>query len=265
MKNIYCLLLAILFFSSRSDSQNESESSQTWQKYVHIEISGLLPNTTLKENIPIRQNVSSNSYYNHNVAKIVAQTNGLTYAAKLELYNNQLNFGFSLGVKYWLYFTTIKGRMSENAEYFYFRYASNQQESKYARLKNITENQHYLTVPVDVRYYFLNRKRLGLFVRMSADVGFNVHHKLDVTFFNPEMNLNKTEVLSIIQQTLDKVYYSASASLGFRYYYIEKISLNVEFNILSKYLGGNYFILTDAERYSAIKASVQIPFHLILK
>lgn len=265
MKSIFCLLFAFLNFFFSSYSQNEGESSHPWQQYVHVEMNAILPNANLKENIPIRQNVSSYTYYNHNDARIVAQTNGLSYAAKLELYNNQLNLGILAGIKYWLYFTTIKGRMSENAEYFYFRYASDLQESKFARLKNITETQQYLTVPVDVRYYFFNRKRLGIFVRMAADVGFNVRHKLDVTFFNPEMSPHKAEVLNIVQQTFDKVYYSGSTSLGFRYYYIDKVSLNVELNVLSTYLGGNYFILTNAERYSAIKVSVQIPLSLILK
>lgn len=264
MKSIF-FLLVFLIVSMRLFSQNENESSQVWQKFVHIEMNGLLPNATMKENIPIRQNVSSYTYYHQNDAKIVAQTNGLTYAAKLELYNDQLNLGVSAGIKYWSYHTTIKGRMSENAEYFYFRYVSDQQESKFARLRNITEKQQYFTVPLDVRYYFLNRKRLGLFARLGGDVGFNVYHKLDVTFFNPEMNPNKPEVLSIIDQTFDKVYYSAFASLGFRYYYLDKVSLNVEINVLSTYFGANYFILTDAERYSALKASIQIPLNLILK
>ncbi len=265
MKTIFYFLFALSIISLRLYSQNEGESSQVWQKFVHIEMNGMLPNATMKENIPIRQNVSSYTYYNHNDAKIVAQTNGLAYAAKLELYNDQLNLGLSAGIKYCSYYTTIKGRMSENAEYFYFRYVSDQQESKFARLKNITEKQQYLTVPVDFRYYYLNRKRLGLFARLSGDVGFNVYHKLDVTFFNPEMNPNKPEVLSIIDQTFDKVYYSGFASLGFRYYYLNKVSLNVEINVLSTYFGGNYFILTDAGRCSALKASVQIPLNLIIK
>ncbi len=250
----------------KSQEITKSEESQ-WLQLIRIEFNGLLPNTSLKESIPIRQTVSNYSLYNNynESGKITSNTFGQAYAIITEFYNKTHKFGISSGIKYLYYNSDIKGEISNIAEYFYFRYFSGEQETKFARVRNLSENNHYIVIPIDAHIYLLNRKRYGIFTKLGSDLGLNINNKLNVIFFNPEMNPSKNEVLSVLDKTQQKFYATINASIGLRYYYIDKICFNFEIYLLSTLIGTDYFVLSEIKRFSGIRTSVQFPLSLFIK
>ncbi|MCX7862907.1 MAG: hypothetical protein N2449_07920 [Bacteroidales bacterium] len=257
------LWLVLMLISLTVNSQTNQEQATTWNKFVHVEIHGVLPNSKIKENLPIRQNVSNNTYGYDNEAKIIATTNGLVFGSKIEIYNQQLKVSLSTGIKYFNFHSTIKGKMSDNADYFYFRYVSDVQESRFARVRSIKENQQFLSIPLEFRYYFFNRKIYSFYTTLGTDLGINVYHKLNVVFAKPEMISAKAEVLQTIDQTYDKFYSATNLSIGFRYNYLNKVGFNAELNLYSSLLGQSNFILSEASRIASVKASIRIPLTLI--
>jgi|YNPMSStandDraft_1061717.scaffolds.fasta_scaffold00334_11 hypothetical protein len=256
-----------IFFSITNQlisQNNENSEIYPWLSLIQIEINSILPRTDLKETIPIRQTVNNYNYYNYDQATITSTTLGHASSLKAELFHKVYKIGISTGIKYLYFQSNIKGKVSNTANYFYFRYFFEGQETRFARVKNLNEINHYVTIPIDVRVYFLSRKKIGLFARLGTDLGFNIYNKLGVVFYNPEMNPTKNEVLNILDKTQQKFYATINTSVGFRYNYIDKINFYFEVYFPSKYIGSDYFVLSDVKYFSGIKASVQMPLTLLL-
>lgn len=262
-------IFLILFLTSITFQLKSQDSEATqelpWLKLIHIEAHTLFPSSVLKENIPIRQTVSNyNQYdnYDYNNSKITLSTLSQAYAVKAEFYNKAYKIGISTGIKYCLYQSNVEGNVAPKANYFFFRYSSEGQETKFARVSQLLEKNHYIVIPIDARIFVLNRKKFGFFARIGTDIGYNLYNKLNVVFYNPDMSASKNDVLNVIDKTQEKFYATINTSLGIRYNYFEKVSFNFEVYLPSKYLGNDYFILSDLKRFFGFKASVQVPLTL---
>ncbi len=259
MRFLIIVLINGLFLKSVV-AQTVEKTISPWLLFGHAEIASLFPNSEIKESLPIRQNVVSQQNYSSD-AYLRISTWANSFSIKAELFNTNYKVGIATGLSFILYETSIVGSVSENSNYFYFRYFNKDQETKFARVKKLGERQHFLTIPVELRYYFFSRKRYGFFIKLSSNVGWNLNSQLTIVFQDPEINAYKNEVLGVLHDSNNKFYTSLSPSVGFRYNYLHKLCINGELTMPSTYLGNGYFILTSASRYFGIKASLQVPIN----
>ncbi len=254
-----CLIIFVLF-TGKMFSQPNEQNDHSLLFFGHAELSFFSPNAKVEESLPIRQNVSYQTVY-YQKPQLTVSSSGISSSLKFEIFNPGYRIALQTGLKYIAYNTSVTGTMTDNTDYFFVRYSIENQEVKFARVKEIKENNHYLAIPIDLRYYFFSRKRYGFYVKVNTDIGLSISHELNILFHDPNMNTSKNEVLEVIKSDYDKFYTTITGAVGIRYNYIHKICLNGELIFPSTFMGNNYFMLTEANHVFGIRISAQMPIN----
>ena len=264
MKKINYLFLIVLLYPAMLFSQDNPSRRDTWKSRIHIEGGALYPEGQIRENIAIRQNVSSYYIYQSSRGYITSETYGPTFGLRWEFFNPDLKLGISSGLRYTGFKTEISGSTSVNADYFYLRYYSMGSETRFARMKSISETSQYLIVPLEVSYSLFEFKDFGLFAKGGAEFSlFNLRHDTDVEFQEESMDTNSGKVLESFGEPSKNFFAGAYASAGINYSSPNGLVYQAEFFFPSLFLSKDNFVLTEIDNYSGFRLSVIIP--LLLK
>ena len=112
-----------------------------------------IPTERSGEGIAVRQNISS--YYVDQSATVMFIRKPTEYFLSLryEYFIEKLNAGISTGLRYTGFQSTISGNSSDKADFFYLRYSEVNTDTKFARVKDITETKGFATIPVELAFY----------------------------------------------------------------------------------------------------------------
>ncbi len=240
----------------------EKAAEDTWINLLHLEGGAVFLNGSINEDLDIRQDI--NRFYHTPVSHghISSFTSGHTFGIRWEYFHQKYRAGISTGLRVKSYNTEITGSTSSGTDFFYIRYSEIDSDTKFARLKSITENRSLLTVPVEVRFFPLQVPFFGLYLKAGCDFSLtNLKHSTDVSFHNEDMKTEKNAVKKSFHRETDDLYATAYAALGFKFGKPDKINYMFEIFLPSLYLTNNNFVLTDAEYYSGLRFSLQYPFN----
>jgi hypothetical protein len=176
------------------------------------------------------------------------------------LFNKRFRFGFSTGLRFTVYQTEITGSSASTTDYFYFRYSVKDGETKFARVKSITETNKHLSIPFEIRYIPFQNKWIGIYARAGIEAGIlNFGKRIDIDFRESGMNSSRDIVLSSIDTPDEKGYALMYATIGMQIGKEEKPKLNIEFLLPSSFLSKNNFDLIDVNYIDGFKISSEIP------
>jgi hypothetical protein len=241
--------------------QDQTEKPNTgWRQSLHLDAGLLFPTGSIKESIAVRQNISY-YYANHSSDGYVsAETSVFTTAVKWEFFNPRILMGFASGLRYTGFNTEISGYTARNADFYYLRYSMHESDTKFARVKSITESNNFISVPVEVTFIPLKYEELSLFVRAGVEFSLlNIKHATDIDFHNEEMEIQKDVILSVLADTPDKFYSTLYGSLGLMYTQEDKPNFVFEVILPVHFLSKNNFAFTEIDNMAGFKFSVQIP------
>lgn len=258
MKKLTLLFFISLLLTTSVFAQEQTEKPQSnWSSYLHLESGLLFLNGTVKDNIAIRQNVSSIYVNQSSGGHISSETSGNTLGLKWEYFQNRARFGVATGVRYVGFNTTVTGTTSSISDFFYLRYTSQGSETKFARIKSITESNSYLSIPIEITYVALQQKKLGVFAKCGADFSIaNLKQNTDINFQNSEMNAHKDLILSYFGKPSGKMFSSLYGSVGLKYIREDRLRFMFEVFLPSVVLTKNNFTLINADTYSGVKFSI---------
>lgn len=263
MKKSLLFFLTILTAGLNLLSQDVStEPSQKWLKYLHLETGIIYPAGSIKENIAIRQNLSSYFVNQYSEGEIISATSGINFGVKYEYFSPRFKTGLASGLRYTGYFTDISGYSSGTAEFFYLRYSTSGSDTKFARVKSLAERHNFITIPVEVRFVPIKIKEVGFFVKAGAEFTIlDIKKDSNIEFQDAAMNVFESNILSQIKDK-DNTYYSTLyGSVGFDCPIINRASLTFEVFLPSFVLSDNIFELTDVSHIEGFKFSVLIPLN----
>jgi hypothetical protein len=141
----------------------------------------------------------------------------LTYAPfvslKAEYRSMSDKFWTSAGINY-SSFNSIMGNYGYStgqSDYFYIMLNQSQDASYYYRVKEISETNHYIGIPVDVRFSPFVPRFFRLYFKLGVDFNFKIASKQSVDFYDPDMSKYEGAVLNLFNQP--KSFY-ATGNLG---------------------------------------------------
>jgi len=263
MKKLILSLSILLAAGVQMYSQEEySEPSQKWLKYIHIETGFMYPAGNIKENIAIRQNLSSYFVNQYSEGEIMSETSGINFGVKYEYFSPRFKTGIATGLRYTGYLTDISGYSSGNAEFFYLRYSTLGSDTKFARVKSLSERHNFVTIPIELRMVPVKIKDIGFFVKAGAEFTLlNFKNDTNIEFQDPAMNASEDNILFQISDQENTYYSTLYGSVGMEYALKSKTSLTFEVFLPSFVLSDNIFDLTDVSHIEGFKFSVLIPLN----
>ena len=261
MRKIALILCLIILPCVRLHSQVLSEKQPgSWVRFLQVESGFMYPGGTIKENIAIRQNISSYYVYQSSNGYVSSYTSGFMLGLRWEYFNVRLKAGISTGLRYTGYISEISGFTSSNADFFYLRYSMMNSDTKFARVKSISETNNFISIPLEIRFIPFQYKGLGLFVKAGIEFSrFNLKKGTDIIFQDTIMEINEDIILSGMGAAPNKLYSTLYGSIGLKIGKEDKPNYQFEVFLPSLFLTKNNFTLSDVEYFDGFKFSVQIP------
>jgi hypothetical protein len=237
---------------------DENKNTDGWEKFIHVEAGFLYPEGSIKESIPIRQNLSYYYVDQYSDGYVSSETYGFVFGLRYEYYLPKLKSGISAGLRYYGLQTEISGYSSASSEFFFLRYSIDDSDTRFARVSSLAESNYLITVPLEVRVVPFQYKNLAFFAKAGIEYSIiSLRQKTDITFRDDNMNAYKDEVLGNISGSANKNFSTFYSSVGFKLGKEGRPNYMFEVLLPSFFLTGNNFSLIDADYFSGFRLSVQ--------
>lgn len=214
----------------------------------------------LKDSWFIRQDAgkySNQMSFNRNVSGAISHS---FFGIKPEL--SLLNDRLSLlsGLRIHELSTELGNYFNNTQSYFFLRYEQDDSNVKFARIRSAIETTHYLSIPLEVKYVFLQSSWLGVYVKAGTEGGVKVHNEREMNFLDKKMNVHKNEIWNKLSEKPNSFYASIYGSLGIRAHLTPRIDLNLELGLPHTLTSNNHSMLNRTNNTrSSIRMSIQIP------
>ena len=217
-------------------------------------------NTSLNERWKIRQDVGT-SYYDSNNRRVFSHLFMNQFAVKPEwqLFDGKL--AFETGLKYSHLNSALDMELQSNGlpAYFFLHYNSTGIETEYAKVHSITENSHYLSVPMEIKLTPLRWKNFDLFVKTGIDLGIRLNTSTKIDFVNKAMLEYQQTVFERVGVTNNKYLACWNNSVGISYGRENGLRYRLEVLLPSMLLSKNNSSLVDGEMFTGLRLALQIP------
>ncbi len=263
MKNLFVTICILVLPGIGMYSQDTPNSPQTnWTSFLHLESGFIYPAGTVKENIAIRQNISSYYVNQSSDGEISTETSGFIVGLRWEYFNKKYKAGISTGLRYTGYACQISGFSSSNADFFYLRYSELNSDTKFARVKNINEINNFISIPLEVRFIPVQIKGVGLFVKAGTEISrINIKKNTNILFQDKGMDIHEDIILDNIGVSTNKLYSTLYGSLGIKLGNENQANYTFELFMPSLFLTKNNFTLVDVDHFEGFKISIQFPLN----
>lgn len=259
-KSLITFILATIPFITASTQSDGNQATNEWKKSIHFEAGYIYPQGTIKESVAIRQNISYYYVNQYSNGYISSTTSGLLLGVRYEYYLPKLKSGISSGLRFTGLNTEISGYTSNNSNFFFLRYSIQDSDTKFARVKSLTENNYLLSIPLEIRFTPFQYKNLSLYAKAGLEYSMiSLKNEANIYFQDENMEVNKDAILERITDPINKNYSTFYSAVGLKLGQEGKINYNLEVLFPSFFLTKNNFYLVDVEYFEGFKLSIQFP------
>jgi hypothetical protein len=258
----FSILFSLFSFPSLIAQEAGAERNSPWKSSIHLEGGMIYPEGNIRENIAIRQNISS--FYVEQVTSghIYSEISGLRLGVRWELYQPEWKTGFSAGIRFSHFSSEISGYSSSRADFFYLRYSMVDSDTKFARVKNIYEYNNYFSLPLEFRWVPVEYNNIHLYARVGAELGgLNFLKETDIEFQEESMEEYEADIVDQIDLTRSSLFSTVYGSIGISYQRENRTGYLIELFLPSPFLTHDNFVLTEVDYFSGFRCSVQFPLN----
>jgi len=250
----------IILFSVALTVQTTIIAEKPYKFMLNIEYGYNEMNTSLNERWKIRQDVGT-SYYDHNNRRVFSHLflNQVAVKPEWQFFDGKL--AFETGLKYSHLNSALDMELQSNGlpAYFYLHYNSTGIDTEYAKVHSITENSHYLSVPLEIKLIPFRWRNFDLYAKTGVDLGIRFSNSTKINFVNKAMEEYHQTILDKIGVTTNKYIAGWNNSVGISYGRDNALRYRLEVLLPSFLITKNNSSLVDGEMLSGIRLSLQIP------
>ena len=261
MKNtVISFFLACIPFLNIYPQDDGEQASKNRERFIHVEAGYIFPGGVIKESVAIRQNLSYYYVNQYSEGYIYSLTSGLVLALRYEYFLPGLRSGISTGLRFTGFSTDISGYTSGSSDFFYLRYSMQNNDTRFARVKSLTESNYFISIPLEVRVIPFHYKNLSLYAKAGIEHSIlRLRKGADVEFQNDDMDVHKDVVLGNIAATTNKNYSTFYSAIGIKLGKNNKPNYMFEVLLPSIFLTDNNFSLIDVNYFAGFNLVVQFP------
>jgi hypothetical protein len=259
-KNLILFFFVSIAFQTVFAQENSDQTSSKIKKFINIEAGFIYPEGGIKESVSIRQNISDYYVNQYSNGSIFSQTDGFVFGIKYEYFFPKFKSGISSGLRFTSFNTDISGYTSSSSNFFYLRYSMQDSDTKFARVKSLTEFNYLLSVPLEVRVIPFHYKNLSFYATAGIEYSIaSLNKGTDIKFQIDAMNEYKDEILSGVSGPTNKNYSTFYSSIGIKLGQEGKPNYMFEVLLPSVFLTSNNFALVNVNFYGGFKLAIQFP------
>jgi hypothetical protein len=207
------LILFIFSFSSAASSQ---ETPKVKQQFVGIEAGAFFISADITNMDYIRGDMPSYPFDNssHNLTSLMDK---VYFGIKTECFSLNDKWGVQAGLRYSQTSSSV-GKNSywgNSTNYFYVLYRQDGINTEYLKVKELKQKSGYIGIPVEVRYFPSQPHLFRLYFKVGAEVGYLIHSKTDVVFYNDAMATYQDDIRALVDKP-DGFSASGFGAVGFR-------------------------------------------------
>ncbi len=167
---------------------------------------------------------------------------------------------FQTGIRYSISHASIHkvADYSSKTDYFYVLAKTEENDSYYYKVKSIENSIHYLTVPLEFRYFIMPEYLFRLYVRVGVEAGFKVFSQPKVSFKSSGL-LIKDETIMQNFDDPDPVYLVGNLSIGWKIGRPDAINFNIEGVLPSVFIPEMNSGLVEPFLGGGLRMCLQIP------
>lgn len=187
----------------------------------------------------IRQGPSSlPNYYNTDGYWEETSTSFISLTAEYRFPTNKV--WLSSGIRYSSMNSIVNkiGSQANEISYFYVILKQDNNNSYYYRVKEITEKNQYIGVPLDFRYAPFSPRFFRLYFKVGFDFNLKVGTNQNVDFVESGMNENKEEIIALFDKP-NNFYATSTLGVGIQLGKPNKPNFRIEGNLPSFVLTPN--------------------------
>lgn len=208
----------------------------------------------LYNNWSVRQDVGH--YYDSysKVSSAKTEMNDVYFGIKPEISFYEQKLSLSSGLRY----NKISSSMSSD-KFFYLRYTSTASQTEFARVRRIDESNHYLGIPLELKYAFYEYQNFGAYVKAGTQFSYLLASTNDLTFLNEHMNSEDAQVYGSSGLDVNPFYSTFYSSIGVKYARSGRATYSLELLFPSFYLTRYNSTIVEPQQFSGFVFSIYLP------
>jgi len=139
---------------------------------------------------------------NAHIGSVLTSTYG---GVSIEVSSDNDRFVYSSGVRYSRMTGTLsmKDLILFNTPYFFFRFRESGLITEYVSLRKIAQKTDFIGIPVEVRWFPFDGKRVRFFIKGAAEINYKVATGADIEFYEPAMAAYEKQVVAQLPEAAD--------------------------------------------------------------
>lgn len=261
-KFLTLFLIAILPLSALLSQSGEKQTTKPWQSFLYVDGGIIYPEGEIRESVSIRQNISYYYVNQYSSGYVSSETSGAVASLRYGYYFPRLKGGISTGVRFTGLNTEICGYTSDISDFFYLRYSMEGSDTKFARVKSLSESRYYISLPLEATYEPISYRNLTLYIRAGIEYSLlSMGPGAAIEFRDEEMVQYEKAILEQISEPVNTHFSTLYSAIGFRFGQVGVPGVMIEFYLPSAFLSKDNFALIDVKYYEGFKLAFQVPLN----
>ena len=209
----------------------------------------------------IRQGPTSFPYYDDGYNGSYGETISTSFISVIAEYRFPSDrFWLSTGIKYTSMHSKISNADNTNNEtdFFYVLLNKDLNNTYYYRVKEISEQNNYIGVPLDLSYSPFLPRFFRLYFKVGFDFNFKISTKRNVDFQDAKMENNEDRIINLFDKP-NNFYATSTVGVGFQLGRQGKPNIRIEANLPAVILTSKASGLIDHNVGGGAKISFFIP------
>ena len=145
--------------------------------------------------------------------------------------------------------------------FFFLRYSEASTDTRYARVRSISEHHHFIGIPLEFRWqpFRFPNPQFNLHLTVGADAYFKLNSNIEIDFVNEFMQNEQQTILNYVgaetNDFLSRFYFGAGGSYTFRNRTVITMDLLFPFFLTEN----NFALINTPQNNAAFQLSFQIP------
>ena len=257
LRNLFLTIVLLAATVAQAQQNNERvEKPNRWLLGIEIGTEAI-HGAFRDDKWSVRQGLGS--FDSHN-SLVYTRASAFSFGIKPTFVFDNGRFSVSSGLRY----LSMGCDLNNNSRFgfFFLRYSEHETDTRYARVRGISENYHFIGIPLELRWRPIRfpNPRFNAHLIVGADVHFKLGSNVEIDFVNDFMKNEERAILNYIGvetgNFLARTYFGFGASYTFE----NRMAITVDAPLfLFPLTENNFALITSPINNTGVRFAFQIP------
>ena len=257
LRNLF-LIIVLLTTTLVQAQQNDTERRlNRWLLGFEVGTEVVIEPNFRSDKWSVRQGLGS-SYF-HRSSVYISRASGFSFGIIPEFVFGNGRFSAASGLRY----LSMRCTLDNNSRFgfFFLRYSENSTDTRYARVRSISENSDFIGIPLELRWHLAHsaNSQANFHLMIGTDAYFRFNSNIDIDFVNDFMQNEQQTILDYVGIDTNDFLSRFSFGFGGSYTFANRTAITMDMLFPFYLTENNFALITSPISNFAIQFSFQIP------